>query len=274
MLVSVILPTYSPGSYIYECLDSIAKQSLSTIKFEVIIILNGYKEPYYTELENYIRAHSNYNFRLIYVEASGVSNARNIALDVAIGEYITFIDDDDMVSPTYLEELLAVSSPTCIGVSNGYAFVNDINERNEYAISILHRQLKKENFSFLKFRTYLSSPCYKLIHRNIIGSIRFDTSMKISEDSLFCFKISKNIKELRCAEDSAIYYVRNREGSATRKKIEVSYIFKLTIKKLWLFSKIYFSNPFHYNFLFYVSRIMASLKHAKRIYEDNKKYNR
>ena len=263
MLISVILPTYSPGRYIYECLDSIAKQTLSTIKFEVIIILNGFKEPYYTELENYVKALSNHNFRLIYVDVPGVSNARNIGLDVAIGEYITFIDDDDMVSPTYLEGLLAVSSPTCIGVSNGYAFINDINEKIVYAITNLHKSIKNEKFSLVKFRSYLSPPVYKLIHRNIIGNIRFDTSMRISEDSLFCFKISKNIKDMRCADESAIYFVRKREGSATRKPMKVSYVLKLTLKKIWLFTKIYFSSPLMYNFSFYISRLLACVKHMK-----------
>lgn len=263
MKVSVIIPTYSPDKYIYECLFSIVGQTLSPDKFEVVIVLNGPMEPFYTQLKEFIVKHSAYNIRLIYSEVSGVSNARNIGLNAAKGEYVAFVDDDDIISPTYLEGLLRVSSPMCVGVSNGYAFVESVDEKLIYGITNLYKEVKDAPYSLLKYRTYLSPPVYKLIHREIIGDIRFDASMKISEDSLFCFMISKNIKKMRCAHESAIYYVRKREGSATRKKMKISYILRLTIKKMWLFTKIYISNPLKYNFPFYVSRLLACIKHLK-----------
>ncbi len=272
MKATIIIPTYQPGEYIYECLYAIIEQTLPAKEYETIIILNGPKEPFYTQLNEYIKKHNTQNFTLIYTDTPGVSNARNIGIDKAKGEYITFIDDDDIVSKEYLKELLAVSSPTCVGVSNGYAFESCIEERIKYKISNLHSTLKKQDFSFLKYRMYLSSPVYKVIHKDIIGKTRFNTSLHISEDSVFCFKISKNIKEMKCADSSAIYYVRRRKNSATRRKIETSYIINLTLKKLWLFTKIYLGNPFSYNFPLYASRIMASIKHAKRLYNDSNKY--
>lgn len=273
MKVSIIIPTYKPGDYIKECLDSIIGQTLLSNEFEIIIVLNGPKDPYYQILEEYIARHDTHSFKLIYTDILGVSNARNIGIDNAKGEYITFVDDDDIISAEYLKELLAVSNPTCIGVSNGYAFYNDIKEKRIYKISNIHTTLKNDNFSFLKYRMYLSSPVYKIIHRAIIGNTRFNTSMRISEDSIFCFTISKNIREMKCADSSAIYYVRIRKDSATRRKIATSYIIRLTLKKLWLFTKIYLSNPLKYNFPLYASRIMASIKHAKVLYNDSKKYN-
>lgn len=261
--VSVIIPTFSPGEYMYECLDSIVHQTIPAEEFETIIILNGPKDPFYNHIEEYIAKNSTHNFRLIYTDVQGVSNARNVGLDNAKGEYMTFVDDDDIISPEYLEELLAVSSPTCIGVSNGYAFVNSTEERIVYGITKAHSNLKDKKFSLSRFRMYLSPPVYKTIHRNIIGKTRFNTSMRISEDSLFCFILSKNIKDMKCANDTAIYYVRKREGSATRRKMKLSYILWLTTKKLWLFTKIYFSNPFRYNFPFYITRLLACIKHLK-----------
>lgn len=263
MKVSVIVPTYSPGEYIYECLASIVKQSLATEDFEILIILNGPKEPFYSQLKEFVSNHSEHRFKLMYSDVAGVSNARNIGLDNAQGEFITFIDDDDVISSDYIEGLLEVSSSTCVGVSNGYAFVNDIGEKIEYGITKAHSNLRSKEFSLARFRMYLSPPVYKMIHRGIIGNTRFNTSLRISEDSLFCFMISKNIKKMRCAHESAIYYVRKREGSATRKKMKISYILRLTIKKMWLFTKIYISNPLKYNFPFYVSRLLACIKHLK-----------
>ena len=111
MKISVIIPSYKPGDYFRVCLASLKSQTLSKDKFEVIIILNGCSEPWLSEvkalIENYAR---DVAIRLIQTGTPGVSNARNIGIDNAKGEYITFIDDDDYVSPRYLENLLFNSS--------------------------------------------------------------------------------------------------------------------------------------------------------------------
>src|SRR5690554_1613370 len=93
--LSVIIPTYKPQNYILECIDSLQKQTLNKIFFEVIIVLNGDKEPYYTEVENYIKEHD--NFKIIHTATAGVSNARNIGIDTAKGSHVVFIDDDDFI---------------------------------------------------------------------------------------------------------------------------------------------------------------------------------
>ena len=106
MKVSVIIPTYKPQAYIWECLDSIKNQTFPKEDFEVILVLNGCNEPYYSQIKEYIDNNLvDYNVNFIQTDQGGVSNARNIALDAAKGEYVTFIDDDDYISPKYLEEL-------------------------------------------------------------------------------------------------------------------------------------------------------------------------
>ena len=96
LLISVIIPTYKPKAYLWECLDSIANQTISSQNYEVIIVLNGCTEPWAGELEKYISSNmSGLNVNFVNCEEGGVSNARNIALNLAKGEYITFIDDDD-----------------------------------------------------------------------------------------------------------------------------------------------------------------------------------
>ena len=106
MKISIIIPTYKPDYYIWECLDSIKEQSLEKNMFEVLIILNGEKEPYYNNILNYIKKYKLLNFKLIYTEQGGVSNARNIGLDNCKGDYISFIDDDDYITKEYLQVLL------------------------------------------------------------------------------------------------------------------------------------------------------------------------
>ena len=108
--ISVITPTYKPGSYVWECLDSVYNQTFSGKRYEVIIILNGCNEPYYSQIEEYISSHSDRcAFSLIQTDVPGVSNARNIGIEKSNGTYLTFVDDDDVISENYLEELLNVS---------------------------------------------------------------------------------------------------------------------------------------------------------------------
>ena len=133
MQISVIIPTYKPKDYIWQCLDSLDAQTLDKRLWEVIIVLNGCSEPWETEIKQYIQSHPLTNVRLIQTDEGGVSNARNIGLDQAKGEYIAFLDDDDYVSPTYLEALAAIATPDTIAASNTIAF-SDQNAHLPYAI--------------------------------------------------------------------------------------------------------------------------------------------
>ena len=103
MKISVIIPTYKPQAYLWECLDSLVAQTFPKEDFEIVLVLNGCTEPWKSQIQEYIDAKmKGMNVKFIHTEQGGVSNARNIALDAAQGEYVTFIDDDDYVSKTFL----------------------------------------------------------------------------------------------------------------------------------------------------------------------------
>lgn len=103
--VSIIIPVYNAERYLSECLDSVLKQ---TVSFEEIIIVNdgstdGSKEicrRYETE---------NTGIRLIEQENAGLSAARNTGLEIAKGDYIVFLDSDDMVSHRMCETIKRVA---------------------------------------------------------------------------------------------------------------------------------------------------------------------
>ncbi|MBS9768163.1 MAG: glycosyltransferase family 2 protein, partial [Flavobacteriaceae bacterium] len=101
--ISVIIPTYQPKEYIFDCLESVVENGLEQI--EVLVIYNGVKNDLFTKITDF--CNENNHFRLIYTEKSGVSNARNIGISQSKGEYIAFIDDDDWVSDNYFNGLLA-----------------------------------------------------------------------------------------------------------------------------------------------------------------------
>ena len=122
MKISIIIPTFRPGKYLIECVDSIEKQTLSKFIFEVIIVLNGDKDPFQKLIKNIIE-NSKISIKLIYTQIKGVSNARNVALDYINSEYVVFIDDDDLISKNYLEALLNKATEDNIVVSNVKTFI-------------------------------------------------------------------------------------------------------------------------------------------------------
>lgn len=269
MLVSVIIPSYKPGGYLWECLNSLYNQSLQKDLYEVIIILNGCNEPYYASVNDYILEHAEMKVRFYQTNTPGVSNARNIGLDNARGEYVTFVDDDDILSANYLENLLQVSSPSCIGCANSYRFVRHINEMGRNFITNGYEKCEELSFSLYNYRCFLSPPVAKLIHRNLIGGNRFPLDLKKSEDSVFCMLISPNIKDMKLASSDTIYYQRERLGSAMRTKQSISKILREHLYIEWKYIREWFKHPFRYNVLFVLSRIVACGKNCYSYIKNN-----
>lgn len=264
--ISVILPSYKPGGYILDCLDSLMRQTMDASLFEVIIVLNGPKEPYWSMLSSYCSKYK--NIKMYYEEIAGVSNARNTGLEVAKGEYIAFIDDDDIVSPSYLSSLLRSATKDTISISNVYSFVNSIDEKrdNFFVCSQLRNIEKKRDKerrkSFFYYRSFFAYPCGKLIHRDIICNHRFDTRFANGEDALFITSITDNLSKVTFSLDDAIYYVRERVGSASRKKISKSKILFDSYLLIKEYICIYLKHPFKYSFWLFASRIPGVLKGA------------
>ena len=263
MKISVIIPTYKPQSYLWECLHSLVEQTYPKEKFEVILVLNGCRNPYETDIKYFIETKmQGMNLNFIQTDQSGVSNARNIGIDNAKGEYICFVDDDDIVSPQYLELLLEKANEETLVVSNVYSFTNSIEEKKTNFFICKHLEKKEaiSNSSLFENRSYLAFPVAKIIHKNIIGNRRFDVRFRNGEDALFITSISDKIKRIVYAGDSSIYYVRERIGSASRKLIAKKKLLGDAMKLIGAYFKVYSKSPLSYSFLLFISRIPGVLK--------------
>lgn len=254
--ISIIIPSYSPSNYIKDCLDSISNQTLEYEAFEVLIILNGPKDPYWEFLFNLIKKYA-FDCKLIYSEISGVSNARNIGLQYSSGEFIAFIDDDDYISPNYLSNLYSSASIDSIVVCNVRAFDNSFCKKF-FLDGWLDNHKYGDTSDFKKFRSILSVPWAKLIPRAAIGNRTFDVRFANGEDSLFVTSITNKIKYLRFID--TFYFVRLRQGSASRKRIDFA---RLCQDSFWLVKEyicVYFSDYKNYQFSLFAYRIPGVIK--------------
>ena len=258
MRISVIIPTFKPQEYIFDCLDSLLYQSLPKDIWELILVLNGCSGPWMYMLNEYITSHHFTNARLIQTDTPGVSNARNIGLEPASGDYITFIDDDDYVSCSYLEELNKIAASNIIAASNTIAFSsnqayipyyleNEYINRSPYGVQPYYRAKK-----------YLGGPCMKLIHHDIIQDTLFDKRFKNGEDYLFMFAISNRMEYICFTSKDAIYYRRIRPNSATQSQ-KIWPTIKNGLRLMKAYNAYYWEHPSQYNFYFYITRIIACI---------------
>lgn len=259
MKISVIIPTYKPQAYLWECLDSLVIQTFPKEYFEVILVLNGCSEPWKSQIEEYIDTKmQGVNVKFIHTEQGGVSNARNIALDLAKGEYITFIDDDDFVSPKYFELLYDKAKADIIPLCYPLSFLDGTNDYVPYYITTQYKK-GAEKFDFVKARRFFAGPVYKLIRKDAIGQRRFNVKFRNGEDSLFMFLISDRFKYVSFTNKDAVYYRRLRSNSATTNHRTRVDIVLNELKRDWELTKIFFSNPSKYRLMFYIFNILGSI---------------
>lgn len=262
MKITVIVPTYKPQAYLWECLDSIYNQTLPKSDYELVLVLNRCNEPYNVQINEWLTKHSNLQVQYFQIDEGGVSNARNIALDNARGEYVTFIDDDDYISCTFLKELLENSSESCVTISNTVAFDDFTKEKQkDYIVAKdFDKCLEKYAISLVDARRFFAGPVRKLIHRNIIGHRRFDIRFKNGEDTLFMFLVSDKIKQISCTSKKAIYYRRIRENSANMHKRSLLNRLSNSLNLIREYSFIYVLSPKKYDLKLYITNVLGALK--------------
>src|SRR5690554_301118 len=254
-MIAVLIPTFKTGNYFEDCVRSLAAQTLSKDDFHVYVALNGPESFYLSYLEKTFNK-SQLNYSVFHLPEPGVSAARNFLIEKSCEPYICFVDDDDFLDPLYLESLLVASDEKTIGLANVKAFEGDIRLSRLNYIGESYSNLSYYESSILKTRKYFSSPWAKLIHRSIVGETTFDQRLSKGEDALFTAKLSKRVGGVRKASPEVVYYVRERPGSASRRRTkkmdEVKRFFYLELCYL----KLLFSSGYAKAFI--ITRMIAT----------------
>lgn len=262
MKISVIIPTYKPQDYLWECLGSLVEQTLPKKDFEVILVLNGNLEPYKSTIDKYIAEKMlGINVNFIHTEVGGVSNARNLALDQAKGDFITFLDDDDYLSRDCLREMLSLQNGDVIVECYPYAFEDGdlFVKQQDYHLTRTYEYCIKHNCKTLNStaRKFFSGACMKLIPSSYIKGRRFDTRFRNGEDCLFMFSISDKIQNIVYTSRNGVYYRRYRKGSITKTPLSKREWFGILVKRMGIYTSFYTKGG--YSTYFYASRIMAEI---------------
>lgn len=210
--ISVIVPIYGVEDYLPKCLESIIHQTYGDL--EIILIDDGSQDNCPSICEEYSLKDN--RIIVVHKENGGLSSARNAGLDIATGEYVSFVDGDDWLEPRMLESLHnAVVKYKAEIVTCGINRITDSKVIPTCDNTGSVRQLSKKDYLELitlpeenvRFEVW-----NKLFLRSIIGDIRFKVG-QIYEDIFFEREVSKNIKRAIQINESLYNYVENRLGA-------------------------------------------------------------
>ncbi len=230
--ISVIIPVYNTELYLSRCLDSILNSDYDDL--EIICVNDGSEDQSLKILKEYEKKDS--RVRVIDIPNGGVSNARNIGLDMASGEFIAFVDSDDWVHRQYFSVLVYIQRKTGCDIA-AVKSQKVRNEVEEFPVDFIKTEIKsfysEEVLSF-DFRAYVWGKMYK---RECIHELRFDERIDYGEDSSFNFELFDNKTNLISAiAFSPLYYYFTRDFSLSNNSLLLYCYLNLHKKYLCLFN--------------------------------------
>ena len=191
--ISVIIPVYNREEYVEECIRSVFAQSYTD--FEIIIIDDGSTDNTVEICEELAKEDS--RIRIHLGKHRGVSAARNIGLDVAQGEFVFFIDSDDVIHPFLFETLVSGMREHGAGIS-GSCVVSVFEENWDKVRKRIEEPTESANTTYQDHEETLhaifctQSPLSEIggvmFRRDLIGGTKFKTDLYIGEDFYFIYE--------------------------------------------------------------------------------------
>lgn len=203
--ISIIVPVYNAEKTIDKCIESIIHQTYENI--ELILVNDGSKDSSLKICSQY--ASNDMRIHVIDSENKGVSEARNIGLKEASGDYILFCDSDDFVSPYWAETMRSKYEPNMLIMCKLATFDNDETTCNIQIKEFENLIIDKKDFIYYR-EIGIGSPTNKLFESKIIKkyNIKFSNKLSLGEDLLFVLEYLCHITGKIKLLDIPLYYYR------------------------------------------------------------------
>lgn len=213
-LVSIIVPIYKVEPYLRRCLDSIVNQTYTNL--EIILVDDGSPDGCPQICDEYVAKDK--RIIVIHKENGGLSDARNAGLDICKGEYISFVDSDDILDLNAVEYMLNAGTDVDIVITNVKMFINEeeINHLNKtHCNSLPFKTIGSDDLLLRLCRdgdAYLRSAWGKLFKRKLFFNIRFPKG-KLYEDMYVNYRLYYKAFQSKFIPIPLYYYRQNRPGS-------------------------------------------------------------
>lgn len=215
-IISVIVPVYNVMNYLKQCLDSIIQQTYTNL--EIILVDDGSTDQSGSICDVYKEKDS--RITVIHKKNGGLSDARNTGLNICNGDYISFVDSDDYLSPYFYEILMGVAKKkNCdiVALKGGTSFWDGeeistlAKDNDEFAVHYLNSHDVLERMLYQEIATGAQ---FKLYKKEVFDNIRFPVGY-LYEDVATTYKPFFNAKECAIVE-ADIYAYRKRRDSIIR----------------------------------------------------------
>ena len=229
-MISVIIPVYNVAPYLPACLDSVLAQTCTDI--EVILVDDGSTDESGEVCNDY--ACRDARVTVIHQPNQGPSAARNAALDVAQGEFVAFIDADDVVHARYLEILLEQMLQEGADIVQSPYLIIDSSKRKEYTHERLCQPIDsktlalktviEQNNDALLQMLYQhpygpnTSPC-KLFRTKLFDDLRFPLLYRVYEDLYLMAHLYQRMGRMVCIREPLYYYFKDNTGTLNSQSI-------------------------------------------------------
>ncbi len=219
-MISIVMPVFNAEEYLKKSIESILRQTYPA--WELIIIDNGSEDDSYRICQEYAKNEERI-LVLHQYQNKGVSAARNLGVEKATGNYITFLDADDWVAPDYLEQLIQTAKSTQADMLVcEYKKVYDADRKMEEETrgqqqGFAAKAYNKEDYikqCLLEGYTHCWGVLYKL---SLLEGIRFPARVTIGEDVLFLIDTVLQAEKIVVTEYDGYRYYINENGAMNRK---------------------------------------------------------
>ena len=218
---SIIVPIYNAEKTLSKCLDSICEQTFES--YEVILIDDGSTDQSLSICKRY--EIQNKRFHVHHQNNAGPSAARNAGLDIAEGKWICFVDSDDCIEASYLQEIWdAAQNYDADVVFIGHNKVNESGAKEAF----LPGEVMENNIKTalaLSEHDMFGYTWIKAFRRDSIKKIRFDASLNLFEDEVFTCQVIPNCRRIGVV-NKPIYNYNIGDGSSLIGRTHQDYCLK------------------------------------------------
>lgn len=209
-LVSVIIPVYNPGKYLYRCLDSIIGQTYQNL--EIILVDDGSTDDSLQVCREY--AEKDGRIKVFSQKNAGVSAARNKGIEEASGDFFSFIDSDDYLEPDMYETLIEVFDREKPDIVCYEYFVTFSDHENAHSFADKSRYGMKDRKTAMRQQvTGVPFLWTKLFTGKLVEGLRFTVGLARGEDGEYCRYAIHRAEKVFYLDKPFVHYVQSEESA-------------------------------------------------------------
>lgn len=231
-ILSIIVPAYNIEKYLKRCLDSIINQSYKN--FECIIVNDGSTDRTRTICDEYAKKDS--RIIVIHQENGGLSVARNKAMKVVRGKYVSFVDGDDYIMKTYCETLINLLEDNDADVAKCDYYKGILTNEKDVQVKVV----SGKEFTKELIQDKVGSQLWQYIYKKDLWDDIVSPQGRYAQDMMILHEVTNKAKNIVITDEKLYFYFIDRNDStsnAEKKKVKGAFDRSVAFMMRYQFAK-------------------------------------